>query len=68
MHSQRGVKLCTGLFTVMNNRTNTVVLQLLTTSNSHDCLLPSLRQLNYVRESLGFRRFVFLFVFRNVHY
>jgi hypothetical protein len=32
------------------------VLQLLTTSNSHECLLPSLRQLNAVRESLGFRR------------
>jgi hypothetical protein len=59
MQKVRGVKLCTGLFTVMNNRTSTVVLMVLTTSKSHDCLLPSLRQMNTVRESLGFKRFPF---------
>ncbi len=60
MQKVRGVKLCTGLFTVMNNRTSTVVLMVLTTSKSHDCLLPSLRQMNTVRESLGFKRLPYL--------
>ena len=52
--SLRGSPLFCSLFTVVNLSNNAVVLMLLTTTKAHDALLPSLRQLNRVRQSLGY--------------
>jgi hypothetical protein len=44
MFKIRKVKLCVGLFTVINNRNGCVILQLLTQASGGDVLVPSLRQ------------------------
>jgi hypothetical protein len=44
MFKIRKVKLCVGLFTVINNRNRCVILQLLTQASGGDALVPSLRQ------------------------
>ena len=54
MFKIRGAKNFTGLFTVVNNRTNEVILSFFTTKRTHEVLQVLLERLGRVRRELGY--------------